>query len=256
MHVNKLFSLARAWYALRADLQQQSRAVLVGAGAATALILAVNVTSAETAFGWDFHAVFFPLALVVAGFCFASTLFADLHDKPRAHAYLTLPISTLERWAVRLLVSTLGYAAAALVGYFLVTLLGAGVSQLVWGRSHAIFVPDADAWRTILAYLVTSSLFLFGAVYFRRWHAFKVILAIAGLWFTLVLLAAGLAWLLFPGLPVFSALSGHFDGRTLGLNIPPRLEGAIVLGAKIFFWAVMGPLFWFLTYRRLSEAEV
>ena len=186
MHRSNVFSVARAWYALRADLQQQRRAVLVGAGAAAALILAVNVTSANDAVGGGFHAAFFPLVLVVGGLLFTSTLFADLHDKPRAHAYLTLPISTLERWAVRLLLSTVGYAAVALAGYFVVTLLGAGVSQLIWGRSHAVFVPDADAWRTVLSYLVTSSLFLFGAVYFRRWHAIKVILGVAALWLALL----------------------------------------------------------------------
>ena len=248
MHNNNVFSVARAWYALRADLQQQRRAVLVGAGAAAALILAVNVTSANNALGAGFHAAFFPLVLVVGGLLFTSTLFADLHDKPRAHAYLTLPISTLERWAVRLLLSTVGYAVVALVGYFLVTLLGAGVSQLIWGRSHAVFTPDADAWRTVLSYLVTSSLFLFGAVYFRRWHAIKVILGVAALWVALLLLGAGLAWLLF---------SGHLDARTLNIaGIPPRLQEAVELGAKVFFWGIMGPLFWFLTYRRLSRAEV
>ena len=62
-----------------------------------------------------------------------------------------------------------------------------------------------------------------------------------------MLLAAGLAWLLFAEFP------GHVDPDTLVL---PRIAAAIVLGAKIFFWAVMGPLFWFLTYRRLSQAEV
>ena len=256
MHQNNVFSVARAWYALRADLQQQRRAVLVGAGAAAALILAVNVTSANNALGEGFHAAFFPLVLVVGGLLFTSTLFADLHDKPRAHAYLTLPISTLERWAVRLLLSTVGYAVVALVGYFLVTLLGAGVSQLIWGRSHAVFTPDADAWRTVLSYLVTSSLFLFGAVYFRRWHAIKVILGVAALWVALVLIGAGLAWLLFSASPVFPAISVHFDGRTLQSGIPPRLEDAVEVGAKVFFWGIMGPLFWFLTYRRLSQAEV
>ena len=279
MHESKVFSVARAWYALCADLQQQSRALLVGAGAVAAVILVLNVVSSVAEFetedrlqvgmthalaaaqdegtlsmawggnswGRGFHAAFFPLVLAVGGFLFTSTLFADLHDKPRAHAYLTLPISTLERWAVRFLISTVGYAVAALVGYFLVTLLGAGVSQLIWGRSHGIFAPSADVWRTVLAYLVTSSLFLFGAVYFRRWHAFKVILAVAGLWFALLLLAAGLAWLLLAEFP------GHVDLDTL---VPPRIAETIVLGAKIVFWAVMGPLFWFLTYRRLSEAEV
>ena len=279
MHESKVFSVARAWYALCADLQQQSRALLVGAGAVAAVILVLNVVpfvaESETddrsqvgmthalavaqdegslSMAWEggpwargFHAVFFPLVLAIGGFLFTSTLFADLHDKPRAHAYLTLPISTLERWAVRLLVSTIGYAAAALVGYFLVTLLGAGVSQLIWGRSYGIFAPGAAAWRAVLAYLVTSSLFLFGAVYFRRWQAFKVVLAIAGLSLILMLLAAGLAWLLLAEFP------GHVDLDTLVL---PRIAAAIVLGAKIFFWAVMGPLFWFLTYRRLSQAEV
>ena len=251
MHTNEVFSPARAWYALRADLCQQSRAILVGAGAGAALILAFNVISGSGAApGGGFHAAFLPLALVVGGLLFTSTLFADLHDKPRAHAYLTLPVSTLERWAVRLLVSTIGYAAATLAGYFLVTLLGAGVSELVWGRSHGIFAPDADAWLTVLRYLVISSLFLFGAVYFRRWHAFKVVLASSGIWLALTLLAAALAWLLFPEL---IAGIGH-DGNPM--DTAPRLTEAVVLAARIFFWAVMGPLFWFLTYLRLRDAEV
>ena len=277
MHTNKAFSLARAWYALRADLQQQGRAVLVGAGAAAAVILVASVipisaelraadhasvevhrdgvtpepdfeaTVERSVSSGGFHTVFFPLLLVVGGLLFSSVLFADLHDTPRAHAYLTLPISTLERWAVRLLVSTIGYAAAALFGYFLVTLLGAGVSQLVWGRSHGIFAPDADTWRMVLAYLVTSSLFLFGAVFFRRRHALNVILAIGGLCFALFLLAAALGALLAHG--NIELLMEMVTGAS-------PIARAVEVGAKVFFWGIMGPLFWFLTYRCLSRAEV
>ncbi|MDE0446473.1 MAG: hypothetical protein OXH96_07335 [Spirochaetaceae bacterium] len=250
MHTDTIFSPTRAWYALRADLVQQSRAVLTGAGAAAALILALNVLTARGAApGAGFHAALFPLAMA-GGFLFTSTLFTDLHDKPRAHAYLTLPVSTLERWTVRLLLSTVGYAAAALAGFFLVTLLGAGISELVWGRSHGVFAPGADTWRGVLGYLVTSSLFLFGAVYFRRWHAFKVVLATAGLALAAVLLAAGLAWLLVPEL--IAMLGQDVDME----EIAPGLTEAIELGGRIFFWAVMGPLFWFLTYLRLRDAEV
>ena len=246
MHQNKVFSVARAWHALRADLHQQSRAVLIGGCAAAAVILIANVFAPESS-GFDFHATFFPLALVAGGLLFTSTLFAELPDLPRAHAYLTLPISTMERWAVRVLISTVGYAAVALVGYFLVTLLGAGIRQLIRGQSHPVFVPSVDVWRAVLAYLLTSSLFLFGAVYFRRWNALKVILALAGLWLGLALIAAGLAWLL------FSDFTGNFD---LVVERAPHILAAIEAGAKIFFWVVMGPLFWFLTYLRLSETEV
>ena len=246
MHQNKIFSPARAWHALRADLHQQSRAVLIGACAGAAVILIANVFSPETG-GPDVHATFFPLALVAGGLLFTSTLFAELPDKPRAHAYLTLPISTLERWAVRMLLSTVGYAAVALVGYFLVTLLGAGISQLIRGQAQPVFAPSVDDWRAVLAYLVTSSLFLFGAIYFRRWNALKVILSLAGLFLGLALIAAGVAWLL------FSEFSGNFDPM---LERAPHVVEAIEAGAKIFFWGILGPLFWFLTWLRLSETEV
>lgn len=250
MQTNKAFSVTRAWYALRADLVQHSRAVLTGAGSAAALVLVIGVTTARNAHGGALHAGLFPLVLAIGGVLFTSSLFTDLHDKPRAHAYLTLPVSTLERWLVRLLLSTIGVAAAAVAGYFLAALLGAGVSELIWGRSPGVFVPGADAWRAVLSYLVTSSLFLFGAVYFRRWHAFKVVLSVAAAWLALMLLAAALAWLLFPAL--FAALD-HDPDLT---EIAPHLTGPIVQGAKIFYWAVMAPLFWFLTFLRLREAEV
>ena len=250
MHNNTAFSLARAWYALRADLVQHSRAVLTGAGSAAALILVIGVMTARNAHGGALHAGLFPLVLAIGGVLFTSSLFTDLHDKPRAHAYLTLPVSTLERWLVRLLLSTIGVAAVAVAGYSLATLLGAGVSELIWGRSHGVFVPGSDAWRAVLSYLVTSSLFLFGAVYFRRWHAFKVVLSVAAVWLALMLLAAALVWLLFPAL--FATLD-----QDLNLSeIAPHLTGPIVQGAKIFYWAVMAPLFWLLTFLRLRAAEV
>ena len=244
MYRSNVFSVARAWHALRADLHQQSRAVLVGTGAAAAVILIANVFSPEPT-GSEFHAALFPLALVAGGFLFTSTLFAELPDK--AHAYLTLPISTIERWAVRVLLSTVGYAAVALAGYFLVTLLGAGLSQLIRGWSHPIFAPSMDDWRVVLGYLVTSSLFLFGAVYFRRWNALKVVLSLAGIALGLVLIAVGLAYLLFF----------EFRGDVhLMVETAPQIGEALEAGAKVFFWGGMGPLFWFLTCLRLSETEV
>ena len=251
MHDSTVFSVARAWYALRADLYQQSRAALVAAGAGAAVVLVANVASGVSALEWDFHAVFFPLALLVGGYLFSSTLFADAHAKERAHAYLTLPISHLERAAVRLLISTLGYTLMALAVYFLVSLLGAGVSQLIWGTSHGIFAPSAESWRMVLLYLVTSSLFLFGAIYFRRWHAFKVIMAVTALGLGLVLLAAGVSRLLF----VDFVQAGDFFNVDL-MIAAPRLVEAIGSGAKIFLWAIMGPLFWVLTFVRLGELEV
>ena len=94
---------------------------------------------------------------------------------------------------------------------------------------------------------MTSSLFLFGAVYFRRWNALKVILSLSGLLLGLALIAAGVAWLL------FFEFTGNFD---LLLASAPHVVEAIEAGAKIFFWGVMGPLFWFLTWLRLTETEV
>ena len=246
MHQSNVFSMARAWHALRADLHQQSRAILVGTGAGAAVILIASMLTSEPASS-DFHAMFFPLALVAGGLLFTSTLFPELTDKPRAHAYLTLPISSLERWAVRLLLSTVGYTAVALAGYFLVTLLGAGISQLIRGQSPPVFAPSLDDWRLVLGYLVSSSLFLFGAVYFRRWNAFKVVMSLAGLFLGLALVAAGVSWLL------FSEFTGNFDPI---MERVPRVMEAVEAGATIFFWGIMGPLFWFLTWLRLRETEV
>ena len=259
MYESTVFSVARAWHALRADLSQQSRAALVAAGAGAALLLVVNVATGVSAAAWEFHTAFFPLVVLVGGYLFSSTLFADAHGGPRAHAYLTLPISNLERGAVRLVLSTLGYALAALAGYFLVTLLGAGLSQLIWGTSHGPFVPAAGSWRTLLFYLVTSSLFLFGAIYFRRWQAFKVIMALTALGLGLALLAAGTSWLHAWLAALLSGDVAHTgDGALIALLADPdaRLWQVLEVGSKIFLWAIMGPLFWVLTLVRLGEVEV
>ena len=152
----------------------------------------VNVASGQSGARWEFHAIFFPISLMIGGYLFTAAAYADSHRGPRAHNYLALPISNLERLLGRLLLSTIGFVAVALVAYWATAAVSALVSQLIWGTSHGLFVPTPRIWRSILLYLVTSSVFLFGAVYFRRFYALKVAISLAVLGLAVAALAAGL----------------------------------------------------------------
>jgi hypothetical protein len=251
MHSNEILSLPRLFAALRADAAQHLRSFLIAGGAGAALVFVTSVASGGSAAQWSFHVIFYQLALLIGGYLFTSSLYADAHQVMRAQAYLTLPISPLERLLGRLLLSTLGYVAVSLVGYFAVTALAAGVSELIWGTSHGLFVPGRQAWQAILLYLVTSSVFLFGALYFRRLHAFKVIMSGTLLGLGVALLATGVAWLLFRG--------SFENGVNFTVDLlvdAPRMASAIVVAARIFLWGLLAPLFWLLAFLRLRELEV
>ena len=251
MHDNDVLSVPRLWTAMRADIYQHWRGFAIAASAAAAVLMLVSVASGQSGARWDFHAIFFPLSLMIGGYLFTASSYADSHRGPRAHNYLTLPISNLERLIGRLLLSTVCFVVVSLASYWLTAAVSAVVSQLIWGASHGVFVPTAWMWRSILLYLVTSSVFLFGAAYFRRFYALKVVISLALLGLALAALATGLSWLLFGG--------AFQDGASLSFDImveAPRMARVIATSAKVFLWGLMAPLFWVMAYLRIRELEV
>ncbi|MFA4839048.1 MAG: hypothetical protein WC703_06200 [Candidatus Neomarinimicrobiota bacterium] len=257
MKPNNTFDRNRFFVLIRNDLFTGYRNLLIAGGAIAGALLVIYLLSAWNNANPDFHRTFFPMVIFFGGYLTTSMVFKDIHEKQRNYIYLTLPASTLEKFLSRLLLTSVGFVAIVLALYYLFSWIAAGLSQLLFHQSLLAFHPFTRETLTALGvYLVTQSVFLFAAVYFRSHAFFKTLLSIFS--FSLIVSIFAMVvvrlvfWKYFNGLFV----PDHFDinlrymfgnGESFA-----RFASAV---SKILFWFVMAPYFWIVTYFRLKETE-
>lgn len=270
--MNGYLSPARLGRFLLKDLVEGYRALLIAAGAVTGALLLNYLLgplaggglrepslSAGGSVNTSVHITYFGLTLFIAGFIMTSRAFLEVHLKSRNHDWLMLPASLPEKWLSRLLLTTLGVGIGMMLYFWLFSLLAAGLSALLYGRAYPLFNPvDHEIGLLVANYMVLQSIFFAGAAYFKKAHFIKTVLAISGFAVAMVLLTVGAARVLVPH-ELLDMTATHPLAHLDISSVPPLLEPAarvVTVIARIFYWAILGPLFWVLAYFRLTEIEV
>ena len=188
--------------------------------------------------GSNFHPTAYVLLLFIGGFWTTSLAFKDMHDKQRSYIFLTLPCSNFEKFFSKLVLTSVGYVLATLLGFYLLSLLVAGIDALLFQHGQAVFNPlQNDILLYIRDYIILQSVFFLGSVYFKSHAMTKTILSLSCL--TLVVI-------LFTFLIVILFLGPY--GLSL-LHIFTSIFRSV-------FWLLLAPFCWFIAYIRLREAEV
>ncbi len=252
------FDLNRFWHLVRNDLFANFRSLLVAGGASIGLLLFINFFSM---LGGEVLVlpVFYCLMLFIGGYIITSLAFNDLHDPQRSYVYLTLPASNVEKFFSKLLLTSVGYIVAAMVLYFLFSVVMSLMNLVIFGESYPLFNPfDKVVWICNGVYFVTQSVFLLGAAFFRKNALIKTLLTI---WLisTSVSIFAGIMfritfWDFFDGWHFINE-NFIFSSIDLDQQLTDFFTGFGELMAFIFKW-VMAPVLWFVTYMRLKETEV
>lgn len=245
---------------MRNDVRINLRGLLTAIGAVVGAFLVFDLIG--LAFGQvpEGRDGTFAVILVIGGYIITSTSFADLHDAKKATHYLTLPGSTIEKYLGRLVLTTVGWSIATIVFYMTATALSAAIGLAVFGRAGEVFLPvTRTSWEAIGSYIVTQSVFFFGAVYFKKHHFLKTVLSTVVIAFVFALVAMVVMRIVFIGefaglLPTEAELERVF-GDTVTLAVRRFAEVMEVIG-KIVYWAVVPLYFWILGYRRMRETEV
>lgn len=251
------FGLTMWW-----DMRGRVNSVLIGIGAAIGIFLIISLidiwsNSAEP----GFHHGMFTAVLVIGGLIVTGNIFRDLHRKETIGGYLLLPASALEKVVVRILLAGIGWALFTVIWYTLFSLLAEGVNSMIFGRSHSLFNPlEGDVWLSIAHYLVLHSIFLVGAVYFRKHHLLKTILS---------LFVAGMVISILGLVAVRLAFWDYFQTAfhlSVDEHLGPVIERLVAESngifevlrwiARIVYWAVLPVLCWVFTYVRFREVEV
>lgn len=232
---------------LRRQLSVSQQTWLIAAGAIFGLLLIISVLVAtfNPAELPDVQG-FYLAAFTFGGLIFTSLIFKELHSPHRSYFFLTLPASTLEKLtAAWLLTSPLYILAFTLISFiiYFISFLIAGIPF-----SFAYFFNDGLG-EASLSYMVIQTIFLWGAVYFRKNNFLKTLLS-------LILLAIGLG--------MYAGLLGVLLFESSTISITPTshpeliafMEQVIGPAFQFLFWAVLGPYMLVMTYFTLKEREV
>jgi hypothetical protein len=252
-----VFNPSRVVVLMRHDLQPQLKSLLNGllaaAGIAFGLMILASIGPASSA---AFHASTFSNLLFIGGYVVSSMAFSELQDEKRGLHYLMLPGSAVEKYVARLLLTSVGWVAAALITYVAATALGAAVAQPLFGRSPGVFLPTTGAtWETIGYYLITQSAFVFGSVYFRKAAFIKTVAAAVAVALSIALIGLVVGRIAFADLFV-GVLQTRSNVAELVVT-GPRFDGVIRAfdTVRLALLYVSAPFFWVVGVMRLRETE-
>ena len=128
---------------------------------------------------------------VIGGLILTSNLFNEIHNRSEAFQYLTLPATNAEKLFASWITGSFIYTLAAATGIFLLSLLLEFMEALdtgMWNQMHLFNPISTNFLNTASGYIFYQSVFLFGAIYFRKNNFLKTLLAIVAFLFGLILL--------------------------------------------------------------------
>jgi hypothetical protein len=187
------FSLPRFQRLLLNDVLRLARPVLLTALvllAGTVVIYVSNFKPGQIPLDPPLSTVFFGIFLFSMGLLLTSLIFRDMHHPLERYQYLMLPVSNLERYASRYLLTGPLFVICMLVSFSLMDWIGNQAAEWFNGASAPMFSWTTDsAVALIRVYLAVHVVVFLGAICFRSMNLVRTALAVVGFVFSMA--AAG-----------------------------------------------------------------
>lgn len=195
--------------------------------------------------------IFFGIYLLGGGLLLTSEIFHDMHHSLERYQYLMLPVSNLERFLSRYLLTGPLLVLYMLVAFSITDWTGNQLAGWLKDASASPFSPGEDAVLVLIrVYFLTHLVVLLGAICFRSMNLIKTALALVA-----IVLSMGAAGYIATRIFYFDAFSwGRFEAvKPLRMPLMPLFE------ASWMNWTiVVGFAAWLLlvAYRCLRAHEV
>lgn len=202
------------------------------------------------------QSVLFLMILLLAGTIYTSTVFADLGDKKKAIAYLTLPASHFEKYLVAWLYSFLIFLLIYTISFYIVALLLLNVKHIPGQADGVINLLQKTHLEMALVYAFLHSIAFLGAVYFNKLHFIKtafvffVFLGLLILFNKIVL--GGMIGRKVDAVPPFGELRFPDSGHMVEITLPYTRQNPFLF----YLIVALTPLIWIAAYYRLKEKQV
>lgn len=250
--INNSFSVSRFQLVLKRFLALNQRTWLIGFLCVAGFLLAVAVLPTMS----ELMSVQRPGFIAIRGFTLSlytlggliltSMLFNEIHSPTKAFQFLTLPSTTSEKLFAAWFTGSVIYTVVSMVSIVVLSLLVEvikGVNLGIWTPFN-IFNPfTADVISTILSFFFYQSIFLLGAVYFKKNNFIKTLLVMI-----VVILTA--LFVLNIGLLIF----GLSQNQEFFVNI--QLGAFWLTPLKYIIGTLLTILFIWLSYVQLKNKQV
>jgi hypothetical protein len=198
----------------------------------------------------------FLIILLLAGTVYTSTILAELGEKKKAIAYLTLPASHFEKYLVAWLYSFLIFLVIYGISFYFIALFLLNVKHVAGQAEGVINILGRPNLEMSLIYAFLHSIAFLGAAYFNKLHFIKtgfVFFVSMGLLILLnKILLDTMTGRTVEATPPFGNLRFTDNGQMVDVNLFYKNQNpylfALIIGL-IF-------LFWIAAYYRLKEKQV
>lgn len=228
-------------------------------------------TNRYTPYGYDPNSMnyMFPGFLFLGGYIVSSLTFSDINDKFKSSLWFSLPGSTLEKYLVGVLISSIGYALFLITAFVIASIFSKTVTTLIFGTGVAVFNPftlgvgpDVEGTEymfiIILSYMLTNALFIVGSIVFQSAAFIKTILAgfiiqsIFSIFFFIIFsITVKLGVIEQWDIRIFESIVKYFEYHT-----DPKSLTSFILKVTLIPGVIFSLFFNVVGYFKLAEKEV
>ncbi len=254
METSNFFNLKRLYLLLRRQLISNSKSLLIAFGgvAGTLLVISLLVAYFEPQATAGLITGYI-VVLFIGGYIFSSNIFNELHQYQKSYAFLTLPVSTTERLAGAWLLTGILYPVVAVLSIGLIVFLANLIMHLNFDLAPFRSIFSENHITALKVYVVTQSLFLLGAAYFRKNNFLKTLLAVFVFLSIINIYSSLLGWALFNNFFTDGIVS---DGQVMAPGMEKLFTKQIPAVAKFAFWYLTIPFFLISSWFAIKEREV
>ena len=252
MHLKNYFDGSRFWLLLKMELFRSRKGLLMTFVISFGLLFFGGLLldcAMEKRKIFDGHSSNYVFHLMIGGFILSSLAFNDLSDTLKRHHYLTLPVSTFEKFICMWLLTSVGWITVFTITYTIYTLIANAIGPVLFSdMTFLAFDPLGNFSLTAMkSYFVLQGIFLVGAAYFKGYVFPKTLFALI-----LFFMVVGILGYFIMGDEFFNHDCGV--GQCAVLNQILSHNISVVL--QWIFWWVLAPACWINTYVGLKEQEV
>ncbi len=192
--------------------------------------------------------------MFIGGYIFTSSIFSELNEPRKAFHYLTLPVSLSERLLSAWLLTGIIFPVIALLMIFVIIFLANLIMNLTFDFSPFAYVFSGNYAQAFKNYLITQSVFLLGAAYFRKYNFLKTLLVLFVLFVAFMSIIGLLGWLIIA--PLAESSMQAMESGEMTLNMDPTSIKWIPKAANIIYNYLMLPFFLIASWFTLKERQV
>jgi len=215
------------------------------------VILLLNALNGGGA--WEQMNNFYTAGFIISGIFITGMAFTNFRSKEKTMTYLMLPASSLEKLISELLMTTVIFAIAYTVIFYIFNFIVYLLGSMYNIPTEIISLTDINILNGFMYYVIFQSIFLAGSATFKKVPLFYT---------SFSLFVAGIAILIFTVI-ITTSLKGEFENLTvnnfsINSNTFPEMDienHYLVQIPKYMFYYLTAPLFWLVTYFKLKEKE-